>query len=134
MNRITEREILTDHIDRLDAGLEGPAAYPPMAPDQRRALEPLLELAEWLYSVLVPVEPSPAFVLKLSKELALAAADLLIPETAATKDRGQLTLIKRHRKPILFTAASLGSVLSLLGLVLLYMFRQRDTVRSTTTT
>jgi ABC-type Fe3+-siderophore transport system permease subunit len=134
MNRITEREILTNHLNRLDAGLGGLAAYPPMTPDQRRALEPLLGLAEWLYSILVPVEPSPAFVLKLSKELALAAADLLTPATAPTKDRGQLALIKRHRKPILFTAASLGSALSLIGLVLIYMFRQRDTVRSVTTT
>jgi hypothetical protein len=122
MDERIEREILAAHADRLNAGLKGFAAYPPMTSDQRRTLEPLLRLAERLCQALVPVEPSPAFVQGLGQELAQAAA------------RSQLSLVERYRKTILVTAATLGSVLSLVGLVLFYLFRQRDTAQSTPTT
>ena len=123
MEEQIEQEILAAHADRLNAGLRGLpasaqvglAAWPPITPDQKRVLEPLLQLAERLYQVLIPVEPSPAFVQKLGQELALAAA------------RSQLSLIARYRKVILVTAAAFGSALSLVGLMLLYLFRQRHT-------
>jgi hypothetical protein len=122
MDEQIERDILAAHADRLNAGLGGLAAYPPMTSDQRRSLEPLLQLAEWLYKALVPVEPSPAFVQRLGHELVLTAA------------RSQLSLLERYRKAILVTAATLGSALSLVGLVLFYLFRQRDTTQSTPVT
>lgn len=117
MNERITREILASHADRLNAGLKGSAAHPTMPPRQRSALEPFMQLAEWLYQALTPVEPSPTFVQKLGQELALAAA------------HGQLSFIERYHKKILVTAATLGSVLSLMGLVLFY--RQRATSRST---
>ena len=117
-----EREILAVHADRLNAGLRGSAAYPPMMAEQHRFLAPLLHLAEWLSEVLVMVEPSPVFVQKLGQELAQTAA------------WSQLSLFERYRKAILVGAATLGSALSLAGLVLFYLFRQRDAAQSTTTT
>ena len=120
MNERIAREILASHTDRLNAGLKGSAAYPEVTAGQRSALESLLQLAEWLYQALTPVEPSPVFVQKLGQELALAAV------------RSQLSFVERYRRRILVTAATLGSVLSLMGLV--FFYRQRATSRSTSAT
>ena len=122
MNKRITRDILTAHADQLNAGLSGPAAYPAMNSEQLLALEPLLQLAEQLYQALTPVSPSPAFVRKLGQELALAAA------------RSQLSVIERYRREILMAAAAFGSALSVLGLVLFYLFRQRDTTGSISAT
>lgn len=122
MDAQVEREILAAHADKLNAGVRGPSAYPPMTSDQRRTLAPLLQLAEWLSEALVMVEPSPAFVQKLGQELAVAAA------------RSQLSLLERYRKAILLLVATIGSALSLIGLVLFYLFRQRDTTQGTPAT
>jgi hypothetical protein len=122
MNERTTREILAAHAEQLNAGLSGPAAYPAMNSDQLLVLEPLLQLAEQLYHALTPVSPSPAFVRKLGQELALAAA------------RSQLSIIERYRRELLMAAAALGSALSVLGLVLFYLFRQRDTPGSISAT
>lgn len=122
MDRQTEREILAAHAEHLNTGLKGAAAYPPMSLEQRHALGPLLQLAERLYQVLVPVEPAPAFVHKLGRELAQATA------------WSQLSLLERYRKTVLLAVATLGSTLSLVGLVLFYLFRQRDAARGTPAT
>lgn len=122
MDERTEREILAAHAERLNTGLRGAAAYPQMSPDQQDVLEPLLQLAERLYKILVLVEPSPVFVQKLGQELALSAA------------RSQLSVMERYRKLILVSAATLGSVLSVVGIVLFYLFRQRDTAQQTPAT
>lgn len=122
MDEQVEREILAAHVDRLNTGLRGSAAYPPMNPERRHALEPLLQLAEQLFEALVPVEPSPAFVQKLGQELALAAT------------QSQLSLIERYRRAILVTVATLGSAVSLVGLILFYFFRQRNTSQGTPAT
>jgi hypothetical protein len=121
-NTQTEREILAAHAERLNAGLKGSAAYPPMTPDQKRALSPLLQLAEWLSEAFVAVDPSPTFVQQLGQDLA----------TAAT--RSQLSLLERYRKAILLVVATIGSALSVVGLVLFYLFRQRDAAESTSVT
>jgi hypothetical protein len=92
-----------------------------MTSKQRHVLGPLLRLAEMLAETLVLVEPSPSFVQKLGQELALAAT------------RSQLSLLERYRKAILVGAATLGSALSVVGLVLLYVLRQRDAAQSTPT-
>jgi len=122
MDILTEQEILAAHAERLNTGLRGADAHPPITSDQRSVLEPLLQLAEQLVRVLVPVEPSPAFVQKLGLELAQAAA------------WSQLSLLQRYRKAILLLLATLGSAFSLLGLVLYYFFHQRNPTQSTTTT
>jgi hypothetical protein len=121
MDARVEREILAAHADRLNQGLRGTAAYPQMTSKQRHVLAPLLYLAEILAEALVLVEPSPSFVQKLGQELALAAT------------RSQLSLLERYRKAILVGAATLGSALSVVGLVLLYLLRQRDAAQSTPT-
>ncbi len=121
-NAQVETEILAAHADRLNTGLRGSAAFPSMTSDQRRTLNPLLRLAELLSEVLAAVEPRPAFVQKLGQELALAAT------------RSQLSLLERYRKMIVLGLATLGSALSLIGLVLFYLFRQRDTTQSTPAT
>lgn len=122
MDAQVEREIVAAHADRLNAGLRGPAAYPPMDSAQRHSLVPLLQLAEWLSDALVRVEPSPVFVRSLGQELAEAAA------------WHRLSLFERYRKAILLLAATVGSALSLIGLVVFYLFRQRETVKGTTPT
>ena len=122
MNSQIEREILAAHADRLNAGLRGAAAYPSMTSEQRRTLTPLLRLAERLAEALVFVEPSPAFVQRLGQDLAKVAA------------QGHLSLFERYRKAILLFVATVGSALSLMGLVLFYLFRQRDTAESTPAT
>jgi hypothetical protein len=122
MNTQAEWEILAAHADRLNAGLSGVDAYPPMTSVQRRVLAPLLQLAEWLSEALVMIEPSPVFVQRLGQELTLAAT------------RSQLSLLERYRKAILLGVATGGSALSVIGLVLLYLFRQRDTAKSTPAT
>lgn len=119
MNTQLEREILAAHADRLNSGLRGSAAYPPMSSAQRSALAPLLQLAEWLSETLVMVDPSPTFVQNLGQELAVVGV------------RSQLSLFERYRKAILVMVATIGSGLSLVGLVLLYLFRQRDATEST---
>jgi hypothetical protein len=121
-NAQVEADILAAHADHLNSGLRGSAAFPSMTSDQRRTLTPLMQLAEWLSELLIAVEPRPAFVQRLGQELALAAT------------RSQLSLLERYRKAIVFGLATLGSALSLLGLVLFYLFRQRDTTRSTPAT
>jgi len=70
MDTQVEREILAAHADQLNAGLRGPAAYPPMTGGQQHTLTPFLLLAELLSEVLVLVEPSPTFVQRLGHELA----------------------------------------------------------------
>lgn len=122
MDERIEREILAAHTERLNTGLRGQNAYPPMTGEQLHALEPLLQLAELLFEVLVPVEPSPVFVKRLGEELTAAAT------------RSQLSLLERYRKGILVTVATLGSALSLAGLILFYFFRERDTAQGTPTT
>jgi hypothetical protein len=122
MDSQIEREILTAHADRLNTGLRGSAAHPSMTPEQLRTLIPLLRLAERLAEALVFVEPSPAFVQRLGQELGKVAA------------RSQLSLFERYRKAILLLVATVGSALSLMGLVLFYLFRQRDTAESTPAT
>jgi hypothetical protein len=122
MDAKVEREILAAHAERLNTGLKGTAAYPPMTREQQKLLTPLLQLAEWLSETLVMVEPSPFFVQKLGQELALAST------------RSQLSLVERYRKTILVGMATIGSALSLVGLVLFYLFRQRDATQTTSTT
>ena len=119
MDEKVERDILAAHADRLNAGFRGEDAYPSMDSHQRHALMPLLKLAEWLSETLVMVEPSPIFVHKLGQDLAMAAT------------HSQLSLLERYRKAILFVVATAGSALSVVGLVLFYLFRQRDTAEGT---
>jgi len=119
MDEKVEREILAAHADRLNAGLRGPDAYPSMNSDQRHVLMPLLKLAEWLSETLVMVEPSPTFVQRLGQDLAMAAT------------HSQLSLLERYRKAILLVVATIGSALSVVGLVLFYLFRQRNPAEGT---
>ncbi len=121
MDTQVEREILAAHADQLNAGLRGTAAYPPMNSAQLSSLSPLLHLAEWLSDALVRVDPSPAFVHQLGQELAEATA------------QRQLSMFERYRKAILVVAATIGSAVSLIGIVLLYFFRQRGTAEGTAT-
>ena len=110
MNKKVEREILAAHADRLNSGLKGPDAYPSMNSNQSQVLMPLFKLAEWLSETLVMVEPSPIFVQRLGQDLAMAAT------------QSQLSLFERYRKAILLMAATIGSALSVVGLVLFIFF------------
>jgi hypothetical protein len=122
MEARVERDVLAAHAERLNAGLRGVAAYPAMTAEQRHSLAPLLHLAERLSNALEAVDPSPSFVQKLGQDLAQIAA------------RSQLSLFERYRRAILVTVATLGSALSVVGLVLFYLVRQRDTAQSTPAT
>lgn len=119
MNEKVEREILAAHADWLNSGLRGPEAYPSVNSDQSQVLMPLFKLAEWLSETLVMVEPSPIFVQRLGQDLAMAAT------------HSQLSLLERYRKAILLVVATIGSALSVVGLVLFYLFRQRGAAEGT---
>ncbi len=113
-------EILAAHADRLNQGYQGLAAVPAIKAEQGSSLYPLMRLAERVQGALVPVQPDPAFVRQLGKQLAATANDT--SRVAAG----------RTRRTVMFGAAVLGSAVSLasaVGLVV-YLLRQRGRLRS----
>jgi hypothetical protein len=112
MKRREERELVVGHTDWL-LGLEpGPPEW--LARNNR--VQGLLDLADHLRAILVPVEPDPNFRRRLHGDLILQG------------QRGQgepeVSLFEQHRKGILIGAA-LGSVASVLGVVIAVVIRQR---------
>jgi hypothetical protein len=74
-----------------------------------------MELAQDIQSALTPVEPSPVFVNRLSRQL----SDKVV--------RGSREMSRRARRAIIVVAAALGSAVSLASAVgiAIYLLRQR---------
>ena len=113
MNRKETTEYLASHADRLSS-LEDPGAQQITRSDQVQAL---LELAEQLQAVLVPMAPDPRFRRRLRGELVL--------EAQRRQGEPRESLLHEHRKGILIGAAAVGSVASVVGVFLAFLLRWR---------
>jgi len=115
-------EILATHADKLNAGGKEEAEYLATLPEHRDALHPLLALARKVKDALAPLEPDPAFRKNLSLSLLAAARQravsrLSLRTEGSAKAQRPVQLFRRHRKEILIGAATLGSVVSVAGIV-----------------
>jgi hypothetical protein len=113
MNKRETREILAAHADRLVSS--------PTSGGSRRVqhekVQGLLDLAEHLHAILVPVAPDANFRRRLHGELLLEAQSReLAPKP---------NLFQQHRKGFIIGAAALGSVASVLGVILAFVLRHR---------
>ncbi len=112
-------EILAAHADKLNKGQRGTAGLPYPAYSQLPSVWPLLHIAERVQSALVPVQPDPAFVRQLGKQLV----------TVTSESRKATTV--RTRKAVVVGAAVLGSAVSLASAigVVIYLIRHRGRLR-----
>ena len=113
MDRREVREILADHADQLHSKSpsQGVGRW------QYSQVQGLLDLAEELNGVLVPVKPEANFRRRLHGDLILAAQ--------GRQDEPLPSLFQQHRKGILIGAAAIGSVASVAGVVIAYVLRHR---------
>jgi hypothetical protein len=114
MNRPKAWDLLAGYADRWTGrGDEG------CAPRQWNGqVRGLLELAEELQGILVPVTASSTFRRRLHGDLVL--------EAQCQQIRPEPTLFQQHRKLILVGAAAVGSVVSVVGVVLAFVLRHRS--------
>ncbi|MGC9335274.1 MAG: hypothetical protein ACP5JJ_14060 [Anaerolineae bacterium] len=112
MNRREERELVVSYTDRL-LGLE-PGR--PQSLSRSSRAQGLLDLAEHLQAILVPMQPDPSFRRRLHGDLLL--------ESQRLQGAPEVSLFDQHRKGILIGAA-LGSVASVLGVVIAVVIRFR---------
>jgi hypothetical protein len=106
------RETRVDCADALNREEVDPRDGLGRRPKQAEELDDLLLLAENLKETLVPVQPSPAFVKNLLQQLVAAHREEL------PRQRPSL------RRWVVLGAAALGSVLSIVGLVV-YLIKNR---------
>lgn len=108
------RELLATHADQLINLQAGP---PVSLPPNDRA-QGLLDLAEQLHGILVPVVPNAHFRRRLHGDLVLKAQG-----RQAEPEEG---LFQQHRTGILIGAAAVGSVASVVGVAVAFVLRHRQ--------
>lgn len=94
-----------------------PAAGPSVGVGRHTQVQGLLELAEHVQGILVPVEPNINFRRRLHGDLLLRAQ-----RRGAAPQAGPLV---QHRKGILLGAAAVGSIVSVVGLVIAFVLHHR---------
>jgi hypothetical protein len=112
---VTKREIidiLAEHADQLNKG-EGPTGWQCTRHEQ---VQGLLDLAEQLQGILVPVEPDANFRRRLHGDLIL--------EAQRRQTKPDASLLQQHRKGILIGAA-IGSIASVVGVIIAFLLRNR---------
>lgn len=107
------RELLAAHADQLVAPQAGPAVT--LAPNDR--VQGLLDLAEQVHGLLIPVVPDAHFRRGLHGDLILKAQRRL--------GEPQEGLFQQHRTGILIGAAAVGSVASVVGVAIAFALRYR---------
>jgi hypothetical protein len=107
------REILAAHADEMVSPNSGPS--PGFSRHAR--VQGLLDLAEQVQGLLVPVEPNSNYRRRLHGDLVLEAQ-----RRQAERETNPLV---QHRKGILIGAAAVGSVASVAGLVIAFVLRHR---------
>ena len=113
MDRKEVSEILAAHADQFYE----PGAGPSRKLTRNDRVQGLLDLAEQLQGILIPVEPNAHFRRRLHGELLLEAQQRqLEPE---------VSLLQQHRKGILIGAAAIGSVASVVGVAVAFVWRHR---------
>ncbi len=113
MDKRQVSEILAAHADRLADPTAG--ALPPFTRNDR--VQGLLDLAEQLQGILVPVEPDSHFRRRLHGDLILKAQH--------REAEPEANLFWQHRKGILIGAAAVGSVASVVGVAIAFFLRHR---------
>jgi hypothetical protein len=113
MDRKEESEILAAHADYLYE----PDAGPHRKLSRSDRVQGLLDLAEQLQGILVPVEPNAHFRRRLHGELIL--------EAQRRELEPEISLLQQHRKGILIGAAAIGSVASVVGVAVAFIWRYR---------
>lgn len=108
------REVLATHADQLVNLRPGPPVS--LAPNDRA--QGLLDLAEQLNALLVPVVPDAHFRRRLHGDLILKAQ-----RRQAEPVEG---LFQQHRTGILIGAAAVGSVASVVGVAVAFVLRHRQ--------
>src|SRR5512137_2719084 len=112
-------DLLAAHADRLVGGQVEPATLPDASGEQLASIQMLMQLAERTQRTLAPVQPPPAFVHQLGRQL------------IATTSAGRKAVTRRTRSAILVIAAALGSAVSVASAVgiVIYVIRHRGRVR-----
>lgn len=113
MNKREAREVLAAHAD----GMEGRSASYRRSSARNEQVQGLLDLAEQLHGILVPVAPDAHYRRRLHGELILRAQD--------REPGGELSMFEQHRRGILIGAAAVGSVASIVGVVIAFFLRFR---------
>lgn len=113
MNRSEIVEALAAHADQL-LRLGAPPQPRTARHDQ---IQGLLNLAEQVQGILVPVEPDANFRRRLHGDLILAAQRRMAEP--------EVSLLQQHRKGILIGAAAVGSVASVAGVIIAFVLRWR---------
>ena len=118
MNK-NEGEMLANQSNRLDKRQPVAAGAPTSgwSLPRNEQVQGLLDLAEQLQGILVPVEPDSNFRRRLHGELLLEAQ-----RRQATPDTN---LFQQHRKGILIGAAAVGSLASVVGVIVAFVLRYR---------
>ena len=107
------RELLASHADQL----VGARTAPPPGMTRHDRVQGLLDLAEQLHRILVPVEPDTHFRRRLHGDLIL--------EAQRRQTQPEPSLFQQHRKGILIGTAVIGSVASVVGVVIAFVLRHR---------
>ena len=107
------REILATHADEMVSPSPGPS--PSFGRHDR--VQGLLDLAEQVQGILVPVEPNANFHRRLHGDLVL--------EAQRRQTERETNPLVQHRKGILIGAAAVGSVASVAGLAIALVLRHR---------
>ncbi|MFC2037441.1 hypothetical protein ACFLYD_05670 [Chloroflexota bacterium] len=113
MSRREVREHLAAHADRLSS----PQAARGQAIPRNYQVQALLDLAEQLQGILVPVEANADFRRRLHGELILEGQRRQVASASSP--------LRQHRKGILIGAAAVGSVASVVGVIIAFVLRQR---------
>jgi len=107
------REVLAAHADSLGSMWDGP----PAGFTRNDRVQGLLDLAEQLQGILVPVAPDAHYRRRLHGDLLLEAQRRQVEEVGSA--------FQQHRKGILIGAAAVGSVASVAGVVIAFVLRHR---------
>jgi hypothetical protein len=107
------RKILAAHADEIMSSSPG---QPPSFGRHDR-VQGLLDLAEQVQGILVPVEPNANFRRRLHGDLVL--------EAQRRQPEGETNPLVQHRKGILIGAAAVGSVASVAGVAIALVLRRR---------
>jgi F0F1-type ATP synthase membrane subunit c/vacuolar-type H+-ATPase subunit K len=113
-------EVLAAHADQLANSETDAEDYANLFPAHEAELASLLQVAQQIKRVLVPVTPSPEFETGLKRDL-LAAA---LQRANAKPTKQQTSLLYRRRFLI---GAAIGSAISLVGIIAALLLRQRST-------
>jgi hypothetical protein len=117
-------EVLAAHADQLAGHGAGSEDYLNLFPTYQAELAPLLQIAERVKTVLVPVIPATAFQAGLQQDLMAAA----IKRAEEQEKSRRVSLLRR--RGVLIGAAAVGSALSVAGIVAALLLRQRALARA----